>query len=34
MRILRMKQVQERVVLSRSTIYDRINERSPRYDPV
>ena len=33
MRIIRIKQVQERVGLSRSTIYDRINERSPRYDP-
>ena len=33
MRIIRIKQVQERVGLSRSTIYDRINERSPRYGP-
>lgn len=33
MRIIRIKQVQERVGLSRSTIYDRINERFPRYDP-
>lgn len=32
MRILRIKQVQERLGLSRSTIYDRINVNSPRYD--
>nr|WP_296278064.1 AlpA family transcriptional regulator [Pseudomonas sp. UBA7530] len=32
MRILRLKQVQERTGLSRSTIYDRINIKSPRYD--
>ncbi len=31
-RILRLKQVLERVGLSRSTIYDRINPASPRYD--
>nr|WP_330220786.1 AlpA family transcriptional regulator [Pseudomonas frederiksbergensis] len=31
-RILRLKQVQERVGLGRSTIYDRINPKSPRYD--
>lgn len=31
-RILRLKQVSERVGLSRSTIYDRINPNSPRYD--
>nr|WP_244157933.1 AlpA family phage regulatory protein [Pseudomonas guguanensis] len=33
MRILRLRQVQERTGLSRSTIYDRINLKSPRYDP-
>ncbi|MGU1716076.1 helix-turn-helix transcriptional regulator [Pseudomonas aeruginosa] len=32
MRILRLRQVQERTGLSRSTIYDRININSPRYD--
>ena len=32
MRILRLKHVMDRVGLSRSTIYDRINEQSPRYD--
>lgn len=32
MRILRLRQLQERTGLSRSTIYDRINVRSPRYD--
>lgn len=32
LRILRIKQVQDRTGLSRSTIYDRINSRSPRYD--
>ena len=32
-RILRLKEVQERVGLSKSTIYDRINPKSPRYDP-
>jgi len=31
-RVLRFKQVLERVGLSRSTIYDRINPASPRYD--
>ncbi|MBP1146757.1 MULTISPECIES: helix-turn-helix transcriptional regulator [Pseudomonas] len=31
-RILRLKQVLDRVGLSRSTIYDRLNEKSPRYD--
>lgn len=31
-RVLRMKQVQERLGLARSTIYDRMNVRSPRYD--
>jgi len=31
-KILRMKQVRERLGLSRSTIYDRMNEHSPRYD--
>ena len=31
-RVLRIKQVQDRVGLSRSTIYDRMNSASPRYD--
>lgn len=31
-RVLRFKQVLERVGLSRSTIYDRMNPASPRYD--
>lgn len=31
-RVLRLKQVLERVGLSRSTIYDRMNPASPRYD--
>lgn len=31
-KILRIKQVQERTGLGRSTIYDRINSKSPRYD--
>ena len=31
-RVLRLKQVQERLGLGRSTIYDRINPKSPRYD--
>lgn len=31
-RILRLKHVLDRVGLSRSTVYDRINEKSPRYD--
>ncbi|MBS7414075.1 helix-turn-helix transcriptional regulator [Pseudomonas syringae] len=31
-RILRLKHVLDRVGLSRSTIYDRLNEKSPRYD--
>lgn len=31
--ILRLKKVQERTGLSRSTIYDKINPKSPRYDP-
>ncbi len=31
--ILRRKQVEARTGLSRSTIYDKINKRSPRYDP-
>lgn len=31
-RVLRLKQVQERVGLGRSTIYDRMNPNSPRYD--
>ena len=32
MRVLRLKQVQDRIGLSRSTIYDRMNVESPRYD--
>lgn len=32
MRILRLKQVQDRIGLSRSTIYDRMNVTSNRYD--
>lgn len=32
LRILRIRQVQERVGLSRSAIYDRINPKSSRYD--
>lgn len=32
MRVLRMREVQERIGLSRSTIYDRMNVNSPRYD--
>ncbi|MDD0841159.1 helix-turn-helix transcriptional regulator [Pseudomonas sp. Gutcm_11s] len=31
-RILRLKKLSERIGLSRSTIYDRMNPRSPRYD--
>ncbi|WP_191486366.1 helix-turn-helix transcriptional regulator [Pseudomonas sp. FEN] len=31
-RVLRLKQVLDRVGLSRSTIYDRMNPASPRYD--
>ncbi|MNJ21304.1 Prophage CP4-57 regulatory protein (AlpA) [compost metagenome] len=31
-RVLRLKHVQERVGLGRSTIYDRMNPESPRYD--
>jgi prophage regulatory protein len=31
--ILRRWQVEERTGFSRSTIYDKINRRSPRYDP-
>lgn len=30
--ILRRKQVEARIGLSRSTIYDRLNPKSPRYD--
>lgn len=33
MRILRMRQVTEKIGLSRSAIYDRMDQRSPRYDP-
>lgn len=32
MRVLRLREVQERIGLSRSTIYDRMNVHSPRYD--
>jgi prophage regulatory protein len=32
-RILRLKQLTERLSLGRSTIYDRMDVRSPRYDP-
>lgn len=32
MRVLRLRQVQDRIGLSRSTIYDRMNVNSPRYD--
>lgn len=31
-RILRLKQVIDRIGLGRSTVYDRLNEGSPRYD--
>lgn len=30
--ILRRKQAQERIGLGRSTLYDRLNPKSPRYD--
>jgi prophage regulatory protein len=33
MRILRMRQVTEKIGLGRSAIYDRMDQRSPRYDP-
>lgn len=32
MRVLRMRQVQDRIGLSKSSIYDRLNVKSPRYD--
>lgn len=32
LKILRLSQVQERIGLSRSTIYDRMNPKSPRFD--
>lgn len=32
-RILRIKEVQDRVGFGRSTIYDLINHRSPRFNP-
>lgn len=32
MKLLRIKQVQDRIGLSRSTIYERIDPKSPRYD--
>ena len=31
-RILRLKQLTERIGLGRSTIYDRMDAKSPRYD--
>ncbi|WP_231982598.1 helix-turn-helix transcriptional regulator [Pseudomonas mucidolens] len=31
-RILRLKQLSERIGLGRSTIYDRMDAQSPRYD--
>ncbi|MFG8563384.1 helix-turn-helix transcriptional regulator [Pseudomonas paraeruginosa] len=31
-RVLRIKQVQDRLGLGRSTIYDRLNPNSPRFD--
>ncbi|HFH3237995.1 TPA: AlpA family phage regulatory protein [Pseudomonas aeruginosa] len=31
-RVLRLKQVQEKTGLARSTIYDRLNPRSARFD--
>lgn len=31
--ILRRKQVQARLGLARSTLYDKLNSRSPRHDP-
>jgi len=31
-RVLRLKQVKDRTGLSRSTIYDRFNPKSPRFD--
>lgn len=33
LRILRRKQLEERTGLSRSTIYARLNPKSPSYDP-
>ncbi len=32
-KILRRKQLEERIALSRSAIYDRLSASSPRYDP-
>lgn len=32
-RILRIKDVQKMIGIARSTIYDWMNENSPRYDP-
>lgn len=31
-KVIRLRQVQELIGLSRSTIYDRLDSRSPRYD--
>lgn len=33
LRIMRRKEVEKRLALSRSTIYDRLNQKSPSYDP-
>lgn len=33
LRILRMRRVTEKIGLGRSAIYDRMDQRSPRYDP-
>lgn len=33
-RILRLKQIQALLGISRSGIYDRLNPKSPRYDPL
>ncbi|MEI7430667.1 MAG: AlpA family phage regulatory protein [Betaproteobacteria bacterium] len=32
--MLRLKQVMERTGLARSTIYDKMNPKSPRHDPI
>jgi prophage regulatory protein len=33
LKIIRRKQLEERIALSRSAIYDRLSVSSPRYDP-
>jgi prophage regulatory protein len=33
LKVLRCKQVMERLALSRSTIYDKLSKLSPRFDP-